>query len=412
MHLHSVSRFALFLGLLVPTVMQASTLTIEQASTFGTLGKWTLIQPTQQSVDGTADRVVLTAQGDGRYTLIATPPAGTSTTISVYRGTSLHRMVDVPQVSFVHDQSADTLLQISFALTQFGIVGVNSEPSGIPFELKGPDDLIRTGVTPAVFEGMPHGNYSVRYQPTGCNEPPQRSDDLEAGKSVYFSFSLQCSTFRPIETQQPKHVMVDHAGGTFTFVDVPRDAWFTPYVETVARRGIITGYRDDSGNATGVFGPANPVTLGELSKIGHVFGDIDPQFARGELQNRSAMGKWFTSFIVSAEQRGWSVFQNPSSDLQSPATRGQVVATLLQVMDEPARWPRGGTFDDVLRNTPYAGAIETAAALKLVSGVNAAEGTASATFAPQAPITRAELSKLLVTFAQYRDAKKSASLAR
>lgn len=409
MHTRSLSLgfFACAL-LLAPVLTSAATITIEQTTTFRSLGKWTLIQPSQTSIDGTADRAELRDQPAGRYTLIANPPAGTTTTMAVYKGGELLQTIDLPQVSFELEAESDVRVQVNFALTNFGTVGVNSNPSGVPFELTGPDDFKQSGVTPQSYEGMPQGHYSVRYMPTGCTVPPQRSDELVQGKSIYFSFTLQCSNFVPVSTSsESNHVTVENNGSTLAFVDVPKDAWFTPYIETVARRGIITGYKDSNGSFTGLFGPGNPVTLGELSKISHVFGDVDPQFAKGDLLNKSATGKWFATFIVSAEQRGWGVFQNSQQELSQPATRGQVVATLLQVMDTPAAWPKGGVFDDVKRNTPFAGAIETAASLKLVSGVNSGKDEKSSNFAPLAPITRAELSKLLVTFAEYREKQKA-----
>jgi len=52
-----------------------------------------------------------------------------------------------------------------------------------------------------------------------------------------------------------------------TFDDVPKDAWFAPYVETAATLQIISGYKDNTNSLTGIFGPADPVSRSAAVKI-------------------------------------------------------------------------------------------------------------------------------------------------
>lgn len=52
-----------------------------------------------------------------------------------------------------------------------------------------------------------------------------------------------------------------------TFGDVPESAWFYSYVETVAAHGIVGGYKDEGGNLTGYYGPGDPVTREQASKM-------------------------------------------------------------------------------------------------------------------------------------------------
>ncbi len=52
-----------------------------------------------------------------------------------------------------------------------------------------------------------------------------------------------------------------------TFKDVPKDAWFYSYVETVAANGITAGYKDSEGNLTGYFGPGDSVTREQAAKL-------------------------------------------------------------------------------------------------------------------------------------------------
>ena len=54
---------------------------------------------------------------------------------------------------------------------------------------------------------------------------------------------------------------------TPTFKDVPKEAWFYSYVETVAANGITAGYKDSNGNLTGYFGPGDSVTREQAAKL-------------------------------------------------------------------------------------------------------------------------------------------------
>jgi len=65
------------------------------------------------------------------------------------------------------------------------------------------------------------------------------------------------------------------ATGT-VFNDVTRVTEFAVAIETAARQGIVSGYSDERGNPTGMFGPLNPVNRAEVAKIAslvlHVYG--------------------------------------------------------------------------------------------------------------------------------------------
>jgi hypothetical protein len=59
---------------------------------------------------------------------------------------------------------------------------------------------------------------------------------------------------------------LDDIAGT-VFGDVSDEAWYAPYVTSLAEWGIVSGYRDASGNTTGQFGPGNSVTVAEVLKM-------------------------------------------------------------------------------------------------------------------------------------------------
>jgi len=111
--------------------------------------------------------------------------------------------------------------------------------------------------------------------------------------------------------------------------------------------------------------------------------------------NIAARGTWFTQYIASAEKQEWLVYQDSRIDPTRPATRAEVVATLVQAFDVPRLWPTGSMFNDVSRRTRYAASIETAVTLGLVSGYTDANGSPTGVFGPNNSINRAEIAKML-----------------
>jgi hypothetical protein len=165
----------------------------------------------------------------------------------------------------------------------------------------------------------------------------------------------------------------------------------------MVKTGIMSGYKDENGNLTGLFGPADNVSLAQLAKIAHKLAGIDETKTTMSPQNIRARNTWFSQYYASAEARGWLAFRNTRTDPEQLATRAEVVSTILQALDIPRIWPKGIMFTDVQIETPYSSSIETAATAELVSGNADADGTPLGTFSPDNPINRAELAKILST---------------
>lgn len=374
------------------------TIVIDQTSDIEATGTWTLTYPNNETLERVDTHLQIDDAQPGRYLFSIRPPTGETATIELKIDDVVTEIVSLPQISFVLADESTAALSVHQALSHFGRVGVNSDPAGIEFTLRGPDGLTRNGVTPQTFESMPIGNYSVQYKPINCPLPPGKSDVLKKDGSSYFFLMLKCAEFESAtSSSDATHVETQVKGQVIMFHDVPVSSWFAQFVETVSRRGILTGYRDASGQQTGEFGPGNPVTVGELAKIAHEMADIDELTVTVPPVNSTAVGKWFTKYIASAEERGWHIYQDPSLDLVRSATRGEVLMTLLQVLNVPLQWVRGNAFGDVTFRTPYASAIETASAVHLVSGATDEAGNPTGLFHPDDPITRAEMAKILIT---------------
>lgn len=374
---------------------------IEQETPLVINGTWTLLRPGEQETKGRNAAETLADILPGRHTLFITAPEGTATTVDVLDGATVLQSADSPQITFDVAEGARLRIRIAYTLVYAGKVGVSSTPPGIPFELIGPNSAIYSGTTPHSYNPMPIGLYTVKYHPPGCPTPPQKSNSLNKDKSLYFSVDIHCEALKEdaeTEADRARFVSIDVNGKTVVFRDVPQGEWFAPHVAAIAKLGIMSGYRDASGEPTGEFGPGNPVTLGELAKLAHEVAGIDESAVYWTVRNESARGAWFETYVGSAEQRDWQVFTQSGVTMTRPATRGEMIVTMLQALDVPVQWPKGLSFRDVTRRTPYAGAIETAAKLGIVTGEADPEGKPTGKFNPQKPVNRAEMSKLLVRF--------------
>lgn len=195
----------------------------------------------------------------------------------------------------------------------------------------------------------------------------------------------------------PEFVTVKVDGRTVTFSDVPSREWFAPYVRTIAELGIISGYRDAAGVPLGTFGPADSVTLEQTAKVLLYAAGKDPSSCKGTgtggLLNAN-VSAWAKPFVLCAEEYQWSVFSDGTVDTKRPATRAEVIATVLQAFGIRTDNVSGDVFGDVGSATLYAAAIERAKKDGIVGGYADAQGNATGTFGPDDPVKRAEFAKM------------------
>jgi hypothetical protein len=188
-------------------------------------------------------------------------------------------------------------------------------------------------------------------------------------------------------------LIVVRASGAIFYRDVRTDAWYAPYVAAVITAHIAEGYRRPNGQLTGVFGVDKPVTRAEVIKMAlEAAGKAD---ALPDLlpENSTDQGTWAGPYVRSAEDRGLTVFRG-APDVNAPATRGEVIQTILEVLS----FPIGTTpaaFADVPPDHPYGRAIAVAAFYGVVEGDRGSDGALTHTFRPDAPMNRAEVAKLI-----------------
>jgi hypothetical protein len=176
------------------------------------------------------------------------------------------------------------------------------------------------------------------------------------------------------------------------FRDVPLTAWFAPFVSTLITQHIAQGYKDAAGHLTGVFGVANPVTEAEILKM--ALQAAGTSLSSGAPRNRSAKDDWSAPYVKTAEDLHLSVYAL-SLDVRRPATRGEVIQTIVEAFGFPLANPPS-PFRDVSAADPHAAAIATAQALGIVGGDADPAGKPTGLFRPDAPVNRAEVAKIVV----------------
>ncbi len=393
------------------------TIQIEQrnGSNIGSIGTWTLIGPNNSSGSSKLADLTSTNMPAGNYTLFVVPPNGVITSIRAYHGTEQISLVQRPQMSFKLSDGETLRLVINYTLTRTGVVSVQSDPAGLTFTLKGPDGWVEEGETPASFDSVPVGQYSLQFGTLdGCTLPAPKSQQLSENSRISFSITLVCKAADKLrarsETKADKFVIVNVDGTEVQLKDVPQSVWFSTYVYEAARRNVLNGYKDENGVPTGEFGPSNSVTVAELAKIAHRLAGIgEESFLGKNPENPGAQGVWFSPFIASAESRGWTLYKDATVDPLRAATRAEVMITFLQVLDVPLEWQKGDLFGDVTVRTRYANAIETAARDGVVEGLKDEKGKSLNKFNPEGSINRAELAKIINSvFAVYKGGKSAA----
>ncbi len=382
-----------------------ATITIEQVSLIeGVQGSWILSYPDHTQRTGNVGAEVLTDVPSGNYVIYANLPNGTLSTIRIYKNGALDRFLERQQTPFPVYPGDDLRISIHYRLDKTGIISVQSDPPGVTFIVSGPDGATYDGTTPMTLEDVPEGQYKVQYEAfaEGCIKPAPKASQLVDDSRISFDVKFDCDAANKVRERQgkdsKKYLTIVADGKDVQLQDVLQSDWFSTYVFEAAKRNILSGYKDAAGNPTGSFGPGTSVTVAELSKIAHRMAGISEEpFTSSVPKNPSAVGHWFSPFIASSENRGWIIYAPATIDAVRPATRGEVLTTLMQAFDVPLKWQKGNVFTDVPVTHPYAAAIETAANDKIVAGRNDADGKSTGLFAPEDPITRAEIAKIITT---------------
>ncbi|TSC60844.1 MAG: Uncharacterized protein Greene041662_10 [Candidatus Peregrinibacteria bacterium Greene0416_62] len=190
------------------------------------------------------------------------------------------------------------------------------------------------------------------------------------------------------------------------FRDVPADAWFNPYISSLAEWGIVSGYRNAAGQLTGEFMPGNNVTIAEALKMAMIAAKVDLSACTAPPRHSEAANHWAKVYVVCAEQMGMRIFRASAPSLNAPAKRAQVIAIINDAFGEDVL-PLYSSFRDTAGN-PWESDIAYAALMGIVSGDTDASGNPTGYFRPDENIVRAETAKVI--YEKIKDEVKSTTL--
>lgn len=258
--------------------------------------------------------------------------------------------------------------------------------------------LMASAATGAVLESATDAWDNVE-QANINEEQIDAKQEMEESSPELFP-AVQTSSLSPIDAKREERtnafISATVDGKTVIFSDVPRDAWFAPYVREIAELGIVSGYRDADGNPLGTFGPADHVTVEQLAKITLASSSNLGDCPSTPPVNLTASGTWSAVYISCTEKLQWTIYSDGNIDAHRDVTRAEVIVTLLQAFKTPIGDATGTAFTDVTASTLFNPVIEQAKKDGIVSGYTDMEGNPTGLFGPDDAVTRAEMSKMVV----------------
>lgn len=175
------------------------------------------------------------------------------------------------------------------------------------------------------------------------------------------------------------------------FDDVQGDAWFSPYVSSLAEWGIVSGYKGADGKATGQFGPGNAVTVAEVLKMAM-------NAARVSVEDCPTLAAfkdhWAAAYAGCAQVGGMRVFSiGAAPALDRQATRAETLAIIHDAFDDTVPALYSSYYDT--EGNRFESDIAYATLVGMVGGDTGTDGTPTGRFRPDAPINRAEVAKMV-----------------
>ncbi len=172
-----------------------------------------------------------------------------------------------------------------------------------------------------------------------------------------------------------------------------RDQWFTDFVEFASEQGIIEGFKDKNGKATGEFGPSNYVRITELAKIANKIAGYEEAEDSEEESELSLEEKfsWAKGHFLRWKKLGITV---PTVEPSRYATRGEVFQAIYEAIIGTENFEAATcdvsalTYSDLDPNHENA----KAACLMTIEGI--VSGTDSGEIQLDSFVRRAEIAKI------------------
>ena len=115
------------------------------------VGTWTLVRPGNLRTEGDEKDFAFDELDAGMYTFSTNLPKGTSAVIDLLLNGQLVETVERPQISIPLDGLDRYLVKVTYTYSRTGLISVSSSPAGLTFTLKGPNETVHVGQTPASY---------------------------------------------------------------------------------------------------------------------------------------------------------------------------------------------------------------------------------------------------------------------
>ncbi|MBM3230968.1 hypothetical protein FJZ28_01425 [Candidatus Peregrinibacteria bacterium] len=180
------------------------TVLVEQTKTGADFGTYTLSGPAVTKT-GNAEGGSFSELPAGDYTLSIKPPLGSRSRLEVYRGPVKIADTTDRTYSITIAEGQDVKFAISYM--HLGTVTIESDPEGVSFSLSFPNGTSKSGTTPARFDMLNEGVYTVFYDTKKeCEAQKSQERPLTAGGEISFYAVLNCGTRKistPGKTNKP-----------------------------------------------------------------------------------------------------------------------------------------------------------------------------------------------------------------
>jgi hypothetical protein len=221
---------------------------------------------------------------------------------------------------------------------------------------------------------------------------PHTSAFFEAVEDLKRAVSTDTSSQNPVSGLDTILSEMSLAPST-TFQDVHTQDWFHPSVTLLAELGIVSGYKDAAGNATGMYGPANRLTVAEFLKMTLESARTDETLCTAAPVHPGAAKHWARAYVSCGEAIKMRLLSyNPPLDRS--ITRAEAL-TLIHDAWQVSVPQMTSTFTDSQRHIYERDIAFAATVEKIVTGDTYPDGHAVGTFRPNSSLNRAEAAALI-----------------
>mgnify|MGYP000887896944 CR=1 FL=1 len=180
------------------------------------------------------------------------------------------------------------------------------------------------------------------------------------------------------------------------FKDIPTRHWSKPFVDTLRIRGVIQGKKD------GIFDPNGSLSRAELTKVAlksFSFSESDMHSSAESIPFSDLRSReWYVAFVIAAADLGiLEGYPDGTFKPDQPISRVEALKVILETSGVFSPTGQTESFVDVETASWYEKYVSFSTQYKLI------EGFSGANFAPEKPITRAEMAKVIAKIWELMD---------